>query len=118
MIVSRVVRLLYLIFIRLLGFLTAAQSGIVVQGRRDPRPARRGRLSPRYQPETEAGLGRPSRVRRPDPTRTPSYAVTAMVTRPRSCGGAHRRLVAKVLQRAEGVNRSAPSHTAARAELG
>ena len=41
-----------------------------------------------------------------------------MVTRPRSCGGAHRRLVAKVLQRAEGVNRSAPSHTAARAELG
>jgi len=49
----------------------AAQPPIVVQGRRDPHPAPRGRCTPQNQPETTPGLGRPGLVRRADPTPSP-----------------------------------------------
>jgi hypothetical protein len=42
----------------------AAPPRIVVQGRRAPCPAPRGRRTPQNQPQAAPGLGRPSRVRR------------------------------------------------------
>ena len=53
-----------------------AQSRIVVQGRRDPDPAPRGRGTTQNQPKRPPGLGRPSRVRRADPTPTDELART------------------------------------------
>jgi hypothetical protein len=41
---------------------------IVVQGHRAPHPGPRGRRTPQNQPEAPPGLGRPSPLRRPDPT--------------------------------------------------
>ena len=61
-------RLLYLIFSRLLELADAAPPRIVVQRHRTARPTPRGRRTPQNQPEAPPGLGRPSTVRRPDPT--------------------------------------------------
>ena len=44
------------------------RSGIVLQGHGAPRPAARGRRTPQNQPEASPGLGRPSAIRRADPT--------------------------------------------------
>ena len=68
MIAAVSLRLLYLIFSRLLELADAARPRIVVQGHRAPRPAPRGRRTPQNQPEASPGLGRPSPVRRADPT--------------------------------------------------
>jgi hypothetical protein len=45
-----------------------------LQGRRAARPAPRGRCTPQAQPEAPHELGRPSRVRRADPTATQGTA--------------------------------------------
>ena len=63
-------RLLYLIFSRLLELADAAPPRIVIQGHRAPRPAPRGRRTPQNQPQAPPGLGRPRPARRADPTPT------------------------------------------------
>jgi hypothetical protein len=52
----------------------AARPRILVQGHRAARPAPRARGTPPNQPEAPPGLGRPSPVRRADPTPTHQFA--------------------------------------------
>jgi hypothetical protein len=74
MIVNVSLRLLYVIFDRLLGWLLLL--GRTFQRRRAARPAPRGRCTPQNQPGAPPELGRPSLVRRADPTATLSGSNT------------------------------------------
>jgi hypothetical protein len=56
-------------------WVVAAGTHFVVQGRRAARPAPRSRRIAQNQPEASPGLGRPSRVRRADPTPTSASRV-------------------------------------------
>jgi hypothetical protein len=65
----------------------AGRPHIGVQRRRAARPAPRGRCTPQNQPDAPPGLGRPSLVRRADPTVPGVLRGHRWSLRPRSCGG-------------------------------
>src|SRR3954470_20649893 len=67
MIAAVSLRLLLLIFQQMLEAGLAARTNDVHQRRRAVGTAPRGRRAPPHQPETTPGLGRPGRLRRPDP---------------------------------------------------
>jgi hypothetical protein len=89
MIVSVSLRLLYLIFDRLLGRLLLLAPHTGFQGHRAARPTPRDRCTPQSQPDAAPGLGRPCRVRGADPAGYPGCCAitTAWSLRARSCAG-------------------------------